>query len=80
MENKKYHTVGTFPKFIRKIIERDLIDTPNTQSHDPSLSWLGTGTSITSGGIKLVSWDKICKPPNYANYELPIHKFNIGVN
>ena len=24
--------------------------------HDRSLSWLGTGTSIISGGVKLVLW------------------------
>jgi hypothetical protein len=28
---------------------RQNIDTPNTQIHDNSLSWLGTGTSIKSG-------------------------------
>jgi len=26
--NKKYHTVGTFPKSNRKITKRDKIDTP----------------------------------------------------
>ena len=26
------------------------IDSPNKQIHDRSLSWLGTGTSIQSGG------------------------------
>jgi hypothetical protein len=31
MENKKYLTVGTFPKFSRKMVERDIIDTSNTQ-------------------------------------------------
>jgi len=40
-------------KFNRKIVERDKIDTV-TQIHDRSLSWLGTGTSIKSGGVKLV--------------------------
>jgi len=28
MKNKKYQTVGTFPKFNRKIVARDKIDTP----------------------------------------------------
>jgi len=28
----------------RNIVELDQIDTPNTQIHDCSLSWLGTGT------------------------------------
>ena len=32
------------------------IDTTNTQIRDLSSSWLGTGTSIKSGGIKLVLW------------------------
>jgi hypothetical protein len=31
----------------RKIVERDKIDTPNTQIHDCSLFWLGTCNSIT---------------------------------
>jgi len=51
---KKHHTVGTVPKPNRKIPERDIIDTPNTQIHDCSLSWLGTDISIISGGVKLV--------------------------
>ena len=29
-------------------------DAPNTQIHDRSLSWLGTDTSVKSGGFKLV--------------------------
>ena len=31
-------------------------NTPKTHIHDRSLSWLGTGTSIKSGGVKLVLW------------------------
>jgi hypothetical protein len=34
---------------------RSKIDTPSTQIHDLSLSWLGTDTSIKSGGVKLVN-------------------------
>ena len=30
MKNEKYQTDGTFPKFNRKIVARDEIDTPNT--------------------------------------------------
>jgi hypothetical protein len=30
MKNKKYHTVGTIPKYNRKIVERGKIDTLNT--------------------------------------------------
>jgi hypothetical protein len=41
-----YHTVRTFPKSNRKIVERSEIDTTNTQIHDHSLSCLGTCTSI----------------------------------
>jgi hypothetical protein len=47
---KIYHTVGTVPKSNSKIEERDKI----TQIHDHSLSWLGAGTSIKSGRVKLV--------------------------
>ena len=34
VKNKKYHTVGTIPKFNRKIVLGVKIDTPNTQIHD----------------------------------------------
>jgi hypothetical protein len=44
-KNKK-QIVGIVQKLNGKIIERDKIDTPNTQIYDRSLSWLGTGTSI----------------------------------
>jgi hypothetical protein len=50
----KYHTVGTFPKFNRKIVESGKIQTllqKLKKVHDRSLSWLGTGTS--SRGDKL---------------------------
>jgi hypothetical protein len=47
--------VGTIPKSNRKIVTRDKIDIPNTQMHDCSLICLGTGTSIKSGGVKLVT-------------------------
>ena len=56
MKNIKYHTVGTVPKFNRKIQYRGKTDTPNTQIHDNSLSWLGTVTSIKDGEVKLVLW------------------------
>ena len=52
MKNEKYHTVRTFSKSNRKIVERGKIDTPNTQILDLSLFWLDTGTSIKSGGVK----------------------------
>ena len=55
MKNKNYHTVRTVPKSKRRIVERDQIYTPNTQIHDHSIPWLGTGTSIKSDIIKLRS-------------------------
>jgi hypothetical protein len=45
---------GTVLKSNRKIVERGKIDTPNTETHDRSLSWLSTGTSIKRGRAKLV--------------------------
>ena len=41
MKTKKYHSVGTVPTYNRKIVYRDKID--NTQIHDQSPSWFGTG-------------------------------------
>ena len=52
IKEKKYHTVETVLKSNRKIVERDKIDAPNTHTHDCSLSWLGTGTSVKSGGVQ----------------------------
>jgi hypothetical protein len=45
-----YHTVGTFPKSNRKIVEIDKIDIPNTQIHDFCLSWLRTAIKMKSAG------------------------------
>ena len=53
---EKNTTVGTIPKSNIEIVERGKIYTSNTQIHDSSLPWLGTGTSIKSGGVKLVLW------------------------
>jgi len=53
MKNQKYHIVGTILKSNIKIVERGKIDIPSTQLHDRSLSWLATGTSIESGGVKI---------------------------
>ena len=44
----------TVPKFNSKNRKKGEIDTPKTQMHDRLLSWLGTDTSIKSGGVKLV--------------------------
>ncbi len=35
------------------------MDSPNTHIHDRSLSWLGTYTSITSGGVQLDDRDLV---------------------
>jgi hypothetical protein len=45
---------GKQVKWYIKIIAKSKIDTSNTQIHYRSLSWLGTGTSIKSGVVKLV--------------------------
>ena len=52
MKNKKYHTVRQIPKSNIKVVERDKFD--NTQIHDLSLSWLGTGTCtlMKSGEVR----------------------------
>jgi hypothetical protein len=35
---KKYHTLGTLPNYVRKLVERDKAhDTPNTHIHDRTL-------------------------------------------
>jgi hypothetical protein len=59
MTNKKCHTVRTIPNSCINIVESRKIDTPNTQICDSSLSWLGTGTSVKSGRVKLVFWAQI---------------------
>ena len=46
IKTKKYHTLITAPK--RK---KGKIDTPNTQIHGNSLSWISTGMSEKSGGL-----------------------------
>jgi hypothetical protein len=39
---------GKVLKYNRKILEISKFDTPNTQIHNRSLSWLGTDTSVKS--------------------------------
>ena len=53
---KKTHTVITIPKSNIKIVKRDKFDHPSTHIHDHTLTWHGTGTSIKSGGVDLVTW------------------------
>ena len=79
MKNKNCHTVKD-----RTIVEREKIDTPNTQIHYISLSWLGAYSSIESGGLTLVLWSQtsplgeimwICKyPPRVI--KIPILTYN----
>jgi len=59
---KKYHTVGTVPKFNKKNCKKRQKRHPyHTKIHDRTLSWLDTGTSIKSSRVKLVSWTKTNK-------------------
>jgi len=51
-KKKKYHTVETVQNPIGNRRKRQ-IDTINTQIHDLSLSWIGTGTSLKSGRVTL---------------------------
>jgi hypothetical protein len=56
----------TVQKYISKVVERGKINTLNTQMHDRSLSWLGTATSVISGGVKLVlrtQTSPLCEKP-----------------
>jgi hypothetical protein len=59
LKNKKTpHTAGEIPKkksYI-KIVEWGEIYNLNINIHDRSLSLLDTGTSMKSGGVKLISW------------------------
>jgi hypothetical protein len=41
MKNTKYPTVRTISKSNIKTVERGIIDTPNTKTHENSISWLG---------------------------------------
>ena len=62
MKKKKiYHTVRTVPKSNRKIVDRGKIKIPNTHMPVCSLSYLGTGTSIKSGGANIVLWTQTFK-------------------
>ena len=57
---KLYENKRTVSKANRTMVERCKLATLNTQLHDHSFSCLRTGTSIKSGGVKLVFlWHKI---------------------
>jgi hypothetical protein len=55
---KKFHTVVNVPKSNTKIVECGKMNIPNSQTHDCSLFWLGTSTSIKIGGAKLFHGSK----------------------
>jgi hypothetical protein len=46
---------------------------PNTEIQDRSLSWLGTGTSIKCGGVKLVS----CRGYYFPSYLTDFSYFSV---
>jgi hypothetical protein len=55
---KKHHTVGKITKHSFEKSQREAKSIPLTHIQDRSFSWLGIGTSIKSGGIKL---EVICR-------------------
>lgn len=60
MKNKKVHIFGTVPKSNRKIVgKKGILDTPNAHViYDRSLCWLGTGTSMRNGRVKVILLDQ----------------------
>ena len=60
MEIKILHIFGTFSKSNKKIVETETKSISLTHKYMIALlSWFGTGTSIKSGGVKLVLWAKL---------------------
>jgi hypothetical protein len=53
------HCRNNLKKSNRIVVERGKITTPSTQIHDCLISWVGTGTSIKSGGVNHVLWNQI---------------------
>ena len=64
MKSKKYHTVGIIPKSKRNI------DSPNTCIHDSTSAGLGTATSISRGGVKLIL---LCSNPTLTQQKICCH-------
>jgi len=56
---QKYHTIGTALKSSSRTIESGKSNTPNTQNTRPLIFLVGTGTSIKSGGFKVVLWTQV---------------------
>ena len=61
-------TKNNTPKYNRKIVERGKVDTPNTQIHDRSLSWLVIGSSIKSGKIYFPDFIEMKWPCKYFSH------------
>jgi hypothetical protein len=59
-KSKNYHTVGTFPKSNRKIVEKGKTHTPYTQIHDHSLSWQDKHCSLKGMMNVFTKIDKHC--------------------
>ena len=68
----KWKNVRTVPAFNRKIVEICKFDISNTHINDPS--WLSSGTSIKSDGVKLV-YSKIFLLFNKNNRKRKSHDF-----
>ena len=58
MKNSKYLIVRTVPNFNKKILETEAksISLAHIPVYINTLSWVGTGTLIKSGRVKLVLW------------------------
>jgi hypothetical protein len=54
INQKKNENIGAVPKYNRKIIEKDKIDTPNIYIHYRSLSWFAK--AFQGNRVKLVLW------------------------
>jgi len=54
MESKKIQHLRNSSKINRKIVEKVRIDTPTTQIHGHSCSWIDTESSIKTSEVKLI--------------------------
>ena len=58
MKIKTYHAVGTVLKANVNMVDREKVDTHNTQIHERSHSWIDTGTSIKK--MAVLNWSTLC--------------------
>lgn len=62
-------------KIVRNVLKYNLMNyrnrAHNTHTNDSSLSWLGTGTSIKSGWVKLVLWAQISSYSKWCSHVIP---------